>query len=203
MSAQNSLGSALLAPSKLWRRHEILQRDCPVPRQPGVYAWYFQRTPGKCPPADCLKTGDALLLYVGISPKRPPSNGAPKSRQTLRHRIRYHLRGNAAGSTLRLTLGCLLQDELGISLRRVGSGERFSFADGEQRISDWMDANALVCWVATESPWELEEELISTLSLPLNLDQNRSHAFHVTLSAARRAARMRALELPVWSRPTR
>ncbi|MEU1194017.1 GIY-YIG nuclease family protein [Streptomyces sp. NPDC005859] len=42
------------------------------------------------------------------------------STQNLRKRVRYHYRGNAAGSTLRLTLGCLL----GLDLRRVGSGKR-------------------------------------------------------------------------------
>ena len=40
------------------------------------------------------------------------------------NRIRYHFRGNAEGSTLRLTLGCLLIKPLGIELRRVGSGKR-------------------------------------------------------------------------------
>jgi hypothetical protein len=37
--------------------------------------------------------------------------------------VRYHYRGNTAGSTLRLTLGCLL----GLELRRVGSGKRMTF----------------------------------------------------------------------------
>ncbi|WP_323183900.1 MULTISPECIES: GIY-YIG nuclease family protein [unclassified Streptomyces] len=44
------------------------------------------------------------------------------SAQNLRKRVRYHYRGNAAGSTLRLTLGCLL----GLELRRVGSGKRMT-----------------------------------------------------------------------------
>jgi hypothetical protein len=35
--------------------------------------------------------------------------------------IRYHYTGNASGSTLRLTLGCLLAERLGIQLRRVGA----------------------------------------------------------------------------------
>ncbi|MET8121086.1 GIY-YIG nuclease family protein [Micromonospora sp. NPDC005189] len=68
-----------------------------------------------------------VLLYVDISPKAPPGNGRPPSRQTIRGRIRYHYRGNAAGSTLRLTLGSLLAGELGIGLRRVGSGNRLTF----------------------------------------------------------------------------
>jgi hypothetical protein len=46
------------------------------------------------------------------------------SRQNLRKRLRYHYRGNAYGSTLRLTLGALLNEQLIIQLRRVGSGSR-------------------------------------------------------------------------------
>ncbi|MFF8174696.1 GIY-YIG nuclease family protein [Streptomyces chartreusis] len=48
------------------------------------------------------------------------------STQNLRKRVRHHYRGNAAGSTLRLTLGCLL----GLELRRVGGGKRMTFRQG-------------------------------------------------------------------------
>ncbi|MEV1246427.1 GIY-YIG nuclease family protein [Nonomuraea sp. NPDC049750] len=39
----------------------------------------------------------------------------------MRTRMRYHFRGNAEGSTLRLTLGCLLGLELARSMIRQGS----------------------------------------------------------------------------------
>ena len=48
----------------------------------------------------------------------------------MRERIPYHYQGNAEGSTLRLTLGCPLSEELDIELRRVGSGKRGTFAEG-------------------------------------------------------------------------
>ena len=80
---------ALLNPSRLWTRSEVLVRDCPVPPEPGVYAWYFREVPPGVPTADCRRAFDATLLYVGISPKRPPSG------QDLRRRIRYHYCGNA------------------------------------------------------------------------------------------------------------
>jgi len=188
---------ALLSPARLWGRAEVLVGDCPVPREPGVYAWYFRAIPPGVPTDGCITTGDATLLYVGISPKRPPTNGRPPSRQRLRNRIRYHLRGNAAGSTLRLTLGCLLAEELGLELRRVGSGGRRTFADGEPRLSGWMERNALVTWVPHPTPWVLEEVLIGSLALPLNLDGNERHPFHPLLTAARRRARERAERLPV------
>jgi hypothetical protein len=161
-----------------------------------VYAWYFRELPPGVPAADCHSINGLHLLYVGISPRRPPENGAPASRQQLRKRVRYHYRGNAEGSTLRLTLGCLLSPLIGIELRRVGSGSRFTFADGEARLSEWMEQNALVCWAAHADPRQAEMHLIGSLSLPLNLEAN-THPFGPTLSGFRRAARARAVELPI------
>lgn len=130
------------------------------PRSAGVYAWYFREVPPSIPTAGCVVRHESTLLYAGIAPKAPPRNGTPASERTLRHRLRYHMNGNAEGSTLRLTLGCLLRESLGTDLRRVGSGTRRTFADAEQRLSAWMEANALVCWVETSQPWLLEAELI-------------------------------------------
>ena len=109
------------------------------------------------------------------------------------------MRGNAEGSTLRLTLGCLLSDELGLKLRRVGSGNRLTFYDGEKRLSEWLAENASVVKEATPEPCLLEHALISAVPLPLNLDQNASHAFCSTLTVIRRAARDAARVLPVVS----
>ena len=189
----------LIMPDRLWTRSEVLMRPCPVPREGGLYAWYFRRMPPGVPATGCHRVGDATLLYVGISPKRPPMDGSPPSRQRLLTRIRYHFRGNAEGSTLRLSLGCLLAESLGIELRRVGSGQRHTFADGEIRLSEWMEENAFVCWLPAQEPWLLESQLISELSLSLNLSGNKDHSFHQQLSAARKHQRLRADELPVWS----
>jgi hypothetical protein len=187
----------LQRPSCLWTRAEVLARPCPVPRMPGVYGWYFRGVPPGVPTEDCLNVHGASLLYVGISPKRPPRNGGSPSRQRLANRVRYHFRGNAAGSTLRLTLGCLLADILKIELRRVGSGGRQTFAAGEHRLSDWIADNALVSWIPTDDPWLVEEMLISRLSLPLNLDGNERHPFHGVLGALRAFHRNKAAQLPI------
>lgn len=175
-------------------------RESPVPRQGGVYAWYFDEAPPNVPLRGCHVSGTAALLYVGISPRAPARNGAPASRQSLRSRIRYHFQGNAAGSTLRLTLGSLLAETLDIELRRVGRGRRLTFSDGEHVLSEWMARHARVCWLPTESPWLLESELIRRLALPLNLDQNQKSAFRATLSQARANQRARARSLPVLPR---
>lgn len=111
------------------------------------------------------------------------------------------MQGNAEGSTLRLSLGCLLADELGIELRRVGSGHRLTFSTGEAVLSQWLEGNARVAWhVCAEKPWQLEEELISKLNLPLNLDMNTDNPFHSILTEVRRAAKAEARVLPIVTR---
>ena len=180
--------AGLVNPPRLWSRQEVLTAKC-VPRVAGVYGWYFRQIPPAVPADGCIVNHGRTLLYGGIAPKEPPKIGKPASSQTLWHRIRYHMRGNAYGSTLRLTLGCLLSDQLGIELRRVGSGKRMTFAAGEAKLSAWMDENASVCWIETAKPWVIEAQFIASVCLPLNLDQNRSHAFHATLSTLRRAAK--------------
>src|SRR5262249_17400710 len=139
-------------------------------------------------------------LYAGISPNRPPQNRRPTSKQTLRDRIKYHYTGNAEGSTLRKTLGCLLADALGIQLRRVGSGNRMTFVEGEQALSAWMAENACVSWVVRDSPWELEDELIAALDLPLNLQGNPHNRFH-SVRRVRASCVAQARALPVLPTP--
>jgi hypothetical protein len=95
---------ALQHPARLRTRAEVLDRPSPVPAVAGIYGWHFVT-----PPAEQLDAN--RLLYVGIAPRRMSSR---TSSQSLRTRIRYHVRGNAEGSTLRLTLGCLLGQEGGV-----------------------------------------------------------------------------------------
>jgi hypothetical protein len=84
------------------------------------------------------------------------------------------------------------------ALCRDPGGTRLTFADGEARLSQWMADNAFVCWVAHERPWELEDALVKTLDLPLNLHGNDRHPFRAYLRGARAAARDYARALPVW-----
>ncbi|KAB2347238.1 hypothetical protein F8566_19630 [Actinomadura rudentiformis] len=177
-------GSSLTAPKRLWTRAQVMAKGCPVPAVPGVYGWHFTAAPSS-------ELSANQLLYVGISPRRMPQR---PSSQHLRKRIRYHYRGNAYGSTLRLTLGCLL----GLELRRVGSGARLTFTQqGEAALTEWMHEHAQVCWIEHPEPWMVESVLLAELDLPLNLDQNRHNAFHARLTALRAQARQRARELPI------
>jgi len=187
---------ALLQPAVLHTRSEVLARPSAVPSAPGVYAWYFDEVPPSVPIDGCHRFAGHTLLYVGISPKEPSREGRV-SKQSLRTRVQYHYRGNAEGSTLRLTLGALLSEQLGIALRRVGSGNRMTFSAGESTLSDWMGQHARVALLETAAPWLVESHLISELTLPLNLDQNGHSPFREQLSQARAAARATARQLPV------
>jgi hypothetical protein len=188
---------AAFATAPAHTRENVLASPCPVPPAPGVYGWWFRRPPTELNTAECLRRDGLTLLYSGISPKQPPTNGRPPSTQALRDRIRYHYRGNADGSTLRKTLGILLSDTLGIELRRVGSGKRMTFGAGESRLSEWMGENALVSWLVDPEPWLLEDQFIADLDVPLNLDGNSRNRFHPELTARRARAVARARDLPV------
>ncbi len=183
--------SALYLAASPNTREQVLARPCPVPATAGVYGWRFRKLPAEIDTSGCAKRDGLTLLYTGISPNKPPTNGKAPSTQNIRKRIKTHYTGNAAGSTLRLTLGCLVADEVGIELRRVGSGKRYTFHTGETLLSKWMAENALISWNAHEEPWELEDRLIAGLDVPLNLDGNSRNSFYLQLKAARAAAKRR------------
>jgi len=183
---------ALTNPPLLFSRSSILSKPPPIPAERGLYAWYFREIPGGVPTAECVRSGELTLLYVGISPKNETS------KENLRKRITYHYRGNAEGSTLRQTLGVLLAKKSDYPLRRVGSGKRMTFTHlGECWLDEWMEENAFVCWVEHPAPWAVESQIITEVSLPLNLQDNRNHPFHQTLTPVRKEAKQNARDLPI------
>lgn len=183
----------------LHSRADVLARPTPAPRAPGVYAWFFSAIPKGIDVTDCYVVGGWTLLYVGISPKEPPTNGRAPSRSTLRQRLRTHFAGNAAGSTHRKTMGCLLADELGTALRRVGSGGRYTLTNpGEQRLDAWFAEHARVAWQEVGDPWLLERHILASgLPLPLNIRDNPCLAHTQLVQAARAAAMREADRLPI------
>jgi hypothetical protein len=180
---------AIFRPSRVWSRSEVVTRPSRVPGFPGVYGWWFRGLLEEVITSSCIDFQGLKLLYVGIAPRGPAL-----SKATLRSRLRAHYTGNAEGSTLRLTLGCVL----GLELRRSRSGRTMTFGPHETDLSQWMAENAFVTWVEHNQPWVLEASLIGRLDLPLNLEQNSHHIFHVRLAQLRRDARRAALALPSW-----
>ncbi len=174
-------------PDKFWKREELLGFDSPLPDKPGIYAWYFCSYPSVIPVHDVYHYQDIPLLYVGVAPSRPDS------KSNLKKRIQQHFRSNAYGSTLRLTLGCLL----GLELRRVSTTRMTFTKSGEQWLSEWLSKNAFVVWQQEDEPWYLEEQILAEISLPLNLRGNEAHPFYSILTELRQQAKQRAQSLPI------
>lgn len=184
--------SSITNPNILFSRAMVFSEPCPVPKEHGVYGWFFKEIPEATPTERCITKGDLTLLYVGISPTRE------RSSQNLRKRIKYHYRGNAEGSTLRRTLGVLLTDKSDFPLRRVGRGKRMTFTHlGEQWLDRWMEQNAFVCWFEHPIPWDVEAGIFEALSLPLNIQDNSHHAFSGELKRLRKEAISLARQEPI------
>src|SRR5690554_2858813 len=182
-------------PELLVARSEVIGKSTQVPKESGIYAWYF-----KSLPHTDINEIDGLhlhkgwyLLYVGISPSKPPANGKPPSKGTLRRRINNHMKGNASTSTLRLSLGCLLSESLGIELSQVK--KKFNFLLDESKLSDWLEKNVKVTWVTHNEPWMIEEDVIFSLKPPLILRDNPGNPFYKTLYIARKEVRDKARKL--------
>jgi hypothetical protein len=149
--------------------------------------------PPGVPIDSCVVRESATLLYIGISPKNDTTDG------TIRKRLQLHFEGNAESSTLRETLGCLLEAELGTALRRSQSGNK-TFGERESILSDWIVNNTMVAWVTTPRPWILEDHLLKRVSLPLNIEGNTSHPFSARLKELRKKAVLRGEGLDVVPR---
>ena len=185
------LSSNLLNLRPLYKFEEFNSVLGVPPATSGVYAWFFKIIPAEISSKTCFQREGLTLLYVGISPE------SSKSRQTLRDRLRFHYCSHAEGSTLRRTLGCLLEKEIGTVLRRVGSRKRMTFASKEQDLSRWMRENTLVTWLEINEPWHLEEYLLQNFSLPLNIRDNKRSPFYETLRRIRSQCCQRARMLPI------
>jgi hypothetical protein len=186
--------------ARMFSHDEVFAEPCPVPDRPGVFGWWSQTVPAQIDASGCEQRDGLTLLYIGIAPTPPPANGKRPISQDLRKRIRYHFGGPGAtadGSTLRKSLGVLLKDELDIHLRRIGSGERQTFAGGEAILTRWMAEHTKVSWVLHPEPWLFEDTLIHSLDLPLNLQGNDHHPFVPELKKLRRDAAVSAGKLRV------
>ncbi len=166
-----------------------------MPSATGCYAWYFREVPKIVPTRGCVTFERKTLLYIGGAPDK---QDRPDSRQTLRSRIKRHYQGDAKGSTLRRTLGVLLEPQSGFPLRKVGSGNRITLSPaGEGYLNQWMEENAFVVWGGHPEPWTIERDLLHEISCPLNIKDNEQHPFVATLKAMRAEALRRAREKPI------
>jgi hypothetical protein len=180
-------------PTRLFSRAEVRQRPSPVPASSGVCFWYFRKIPSVVPTDDCQTLNGRTLLYLAIAPVKPKTPSV-----TLLSCIRRNYRARLDGSSLRKTLGILLEAKSGFPLLRAGSGKGTTLTPaGERWLDDWMEENVFVGWAEHPEPWTIEYELLLKLSLPLNISHNGHHPFASVLRQIRFDALQRARALPV------
>jgi hypothetical protein len=168
-------------PDKLYSLKELKKNNLP-PRSSGIYGWYFDRLPPFVPPVGCTVVKDKegwffksrwTLLYIGKA-------------KNLKERIVYrHFDGKpyAKGimSTLRLSLGCLLSDKLGLILYYPPE----SFGKRDRKLNKWLTKHVKVAWIVARNIHVLEEKAIGRYILPFNIKDNE-HPFKYPLKHLRR-----------------
>jgi hypothetical protein len=180
-------------PTSLVSRAESLRRPATVPTSNGVCFWYFRDVPAAVPTVGCPTLNGCTLLYLALAP-----DGSGRSGGSLLSCIARNYRPNIERSSLRKTLGILLEEQSGFPLLRAGSGQRTTLTNaGERWLDDWMEKNAFVGWTEHPEPWLIEYELLLKLPCPLNISHNGHHPFASALRRMRLDAiqRSRALEI--------
>lgn len=136
-------------------------------------------------PQDLHPETGLALLDVGIAPASATSGG------NLARRLRIHTNGAIGSSTLRRGLTALLYEDLG--WRAIWASTRPGLESRDlAALSDWQAENLAVQWCVCEEPWSIEPAVIAAMGPSMNLDHNREHAFHATMSARRREFRRAA-----------
>lgn len=148
-------------------------------RDPGLYAWFVDRTGAAELSAGLGQRVGSGLIYAGQA-------GAGSSTATLRSRVRgNHLGGTITGSTFRMTLASVLVGPLGL----VDGGGRALEGDGEARLSAWMRTHLSIAVAPVADRLlvaRLEPAVLARLDPPLNLQGMPSSPVREALRARRR-----------------
>src|SRR5216684_8217225 len=110
-STPSQLVDQLVHEASIYTLDRLNQSGPLPPSDPGVYGWWFlEGALPMVPTMRCLKREGRSLLYAGIARKHLRQ----KTPTTLHDRIvGCHVYGKATNSTLRASLGLLLEKELG------------------------------------------------------------------------------------------
>ena len=166
-------------PDKLYSLKELKKNNLP-PDSSGIYGWYFDRLPPFVPSVGCTVVKKWwifkrwTLLYIG------------KAKNLKERIIDYHIDGKhypkGTMSTLRLSLGCLLSDKLGLILYYP----RESFGKRDRNLNKWLTKHVRVAWIVSRNMRVLEEKAIWRYILPLNIKDNE-HPFKYPLKQLRKS----------------
>ena len=188
----NDVHASLLHPAKLIPAGDIRGKGkgTIIPDAPGIYGWWFTGAISGVPLEGTLEQEGYRLLYIGIAPRKPSKNGS-ESKSTLRKRIaRNHLGSRIGSSTLRRSLACLLEREMGFNISRAVKGKLVMPRQQEVELTNWIISRAALSFMIHAAPWDVEDSLIAlgTPRLPLNIEGS-NHEFAPQLSILRRKRR--------------
>ena len=160
-----------------------------LPKQRGVYAWFFETAPDQVPTRGCLRREGMYLLYIGTA-------GADlRKKGNLYRRLgASHLSGNERRSTLMQTFAAVMSELSGPAIAKLEpKGLKYHTSkSGEMAMREWMDLNTAVCWIEHPAPAEVEAELIDRYRTPLNIEF-AAHPFAPLLSEKRIRRRKEAV----------
>lgn len=113
------------------------------------------------------------LLYVGATA------------DSLRLCAMQQVVGDSRSSSLRMTVGALVADDL--NLDPVGDDSRtyFNFGDGERRLTEWLCAYTRVAVHVTDQPFVVEKMLLRSLTVPFNISDRKRHPYSKYLTNLR------------------
>jgi hypothetical protein len=139
----------------------------------GVYGVFFKRTERvleRCGYLDFdqrmpVEAHEGQLLYVGAS------------LDPLRRRVLAHLSGSSQGSSLRMTLGALFAEDLGLDPISDGRRNYYHFGSGEGRLTEWIVENSSVGFYASDDPYGIERQILTDVAVPLNIEYRKRHPF--------------------------
>ena len=164
---------------------DLLSDPGQIPREPGLYGWFFAPTALALDAAGCFCQDGWPLLYLGLAQGRAESLGHLRGRI-----VSQHLRGNAGSSTLRRSVGSILRDALGLRLQLGTSRGSDNWGAGEAVLTGWLASHARVIWCEGASPWVSERQILAggALRLPLNIQHNAAERVRPLLQDLRRQA---------------
>lgn len=124
---------------------------------------------------DVMGLGEKPLLYIGASG------------DSLRGRIRSHLRDDTQTSTFRMSLGALLADSLSLKVKPVPYRNVFGFVRADEaRLTSWMCEHLEIGVLPATRPLELERRHIQQHDPVLNITGRRAYDSAWTVLLLRR-----------------
>ena len=142
-----------------------------IPEVGGLYAFSLKDPSALAKPLaragltmDVMGVGQRPLIYIGASG------------DSLRRRVRSHLRDDTQTSSFRMSLGALLSEDLALNVKPVRHKRVFGFVpQDEARLTAWMIQNLDVGVLPAVRPMDLERRAITQNDPMLNIQGRRAH----------------------------